>query len=212
MDGYGDNNSYKEIVKHLFETPLHDAVHEQIVLEDIHDGLAWASQLKEHLWAYDHFSDFYQHVNRLHKPDELYDIGPWRLVQQSDPFINMAGIEDGPVAGLRYRIFYNSYDSGELEIEPILTSEEAPVDIRFANLFINIFPAPLLPHEHIKSLLSVCTIPFDRYKNRDYRQPYQDAITAALAETLWESNRKDSIWVALNFDYSGAVNLHHKPK
>ena len=210
IEGLGSESDYKQRMAELLDTPLHEPRHEEIDLPAADDGLAWAANMETHLWAYEHFAGFAHYVHQFHDPGEKHGIGPWRIELRKDPYINMAGIDDGPRMGLRFFVYYNSCQTGELEIEPGYSLEELPDHFEPANLHINIDSAPLLPYQHVRGFLSVCSERFDEYEERESRQSRDVAILQSLTETMWEAVRNDSIWLSMYFVYFGAVNTKRK--
>ncbi len=187
----------------LFDTPMHEITRQEIELPSDEDGLGWACGIKTRRWAFKHFDRFEDKIHSLHSEGSIYDIGPWRLERLSDPYLRKLGAEELPVIGLRFRIFYNSEDVGSLEIrpfsEPISKSEGGEYE---AMIDIDIFPAPFLPHDHIFNFLNSCASELFASENASSRTT---AIVSALTATMWESIRLDSLWISLNFRYSGIV-------
>jgi len=197
----------------LFETQLYLPRHKKTELPDKNDGLGWASDVEEHIWSVDYFTNFANYVHKFHAPGESYDVGPWRIEQMSDPFLSLAGIDDGPIVGLRYRIFYNSEEVGNLEIEPASNGLfEVPDDYYRANLYIALNYVAFLPYEHISGLLSICSKPFDAFLLDELGENRNETIMHSIFKALWESNREDSLWVALNFRFGGTVSKKRPPR
>lgn len=187
----------------LFDTPVREIVRKEIELPSDEDGLGWASGLKTRRWAFKHFNRFEDRVHVLHNKDEIYDIGPWRLEQLSDPYLRKFGIDHGPVIGLRFRLFYNSEDVGSLEICPAAEPDAENGKTEYsATIDVDIFPAPFLPHEHIFSFLSSCVLELFPTGDSGYRTA---SIGNALVAAMWEANRQDSMWTSLSFGYASAV-------
>jgi len=193
----------------LFDTPVHEPVRKEIELPSDEDGLGWASDIKRRRWAFKHFDKFEDRIHILHSEGAIYDIGPWRLEQLSDPYLSNFGIDDGPVIGLRFKIYYNSEVIGDLEICPM--SEPSANSGKDASAYqaildVEIYPAPFLPHEHLFAFLTSCAqelFPFEDTNNQNA------SVVKALTATMWEANRQDSMWVSLNFGYSGSVSFEH---
>ena len=193
----------------LFDTPIHEPVRKEIELPSDEEGLGWASGIKTRRWAFKHFDRFEDRIHILHSEGAIYDIGPWRLEQLSDPYLRNFGIDDGPVIGLRFKIYYNSEVIGELEIHPMSApgADRAKEDSAYqAMLDIEIFPAPFLPHEHLFSFLTSCAEVIFPLEDANKRNA---AVVRALTATMWEANRKDSMCVNLSFGYSGSVLFEH---
>lgn len=204
------HSEYKDKQNRLFNTKPHVPQHQEIELPEPGDGLAWASDMEEHMWAFTCFRNYPNYIQKFNSPGEVYDCGPWCLEQKSDPFLSLNGHIDGPVIGLRYQLYYNSEMSGDIEIQPHLaTFSELPEGFREASVYVNIDAAPFIPHDHIFGLLSSCSEPFDRYK--EFREPGSrlGAIKLAMIEAMWESNRSDSLWIPLSFMFSGTVCKDH---
>ncbi|MGB8818704.1 MAG: hypothetical protein WCC66_12365 [Rhizobiaceae bacterium] len=204
---FENNREYSELKKQLFETPIHTPSKHPINLPNDDDGLGWAAGIKHRRWAFNYFRKFDDWINMLYDPDRTHDFGPWRIEQQSDPFLLNFGIEDGPVVGLRYRIFYNSECVGDLEISP--DSEEwgskNEGSKRYGALInVSISNAPFLPHDHVRGFLNAC---LERFRNNSTGVSPRQAVYEALSATLWESNRNDSMWVDLDLRYSGYVEF-----
>lgn len=187
----------------LFDTPVREIVRQEIELPNDEDGLGWACGIKTRRWAFKHFDRFEDKIHNLHSEGSIYDIGPWRLERLSDPYLTKLGADEFPVIGLRFRIFYNSEDVGSLEIrpfsEPVSKCEGGEYE---AMIDIDIFPAPFLPHDHIFNFLNSCASELFPSENASSRTT---AIVSALTATMWESIRLDSLWISLNFSYSGIV-------
>ena len=189
----------------LFDTPVREVLRKEVELPSDEDGLGWASGIKTRRWAFKHFDRFEDRVHILHSEGEIYDIGPWRLEQLSDPYLRKFGIDDGPVIGLRFRVFYNSEDVGSLEIHPMSEPDAEYGESEYtAMIDIDIFPAPFLPHEHVFSFLNSCVQTLFPSSETGYRTA---SIGNALTATMWEANRQDSMWTGLNFSYSGSVTF-----
>lgn len=192
----------------LFDTPVREIDRKEIELPSDEDDLGWASGIKNRRWAFKHFDRFEDRIHVLHSEGQLYDIGPWRLEQLSDPYLSKFGIDDGPVIGLRFRIFYNSECVGSLEIHPMREPDAERGESEYSAMIeVDIFPAPFLPHEHISSFLSACVLELFPFVEAGYRTA---SITSALTASMWEANRQDSMWVGLNFGYSGSVAVKHE--
>ena len=143
----------------LFDTPVREIARNEIELPSDEDGLGWASGIKTRRWAFKHFDRFEDRIHVLHSEGQMYDIGPWRLEQLSDPYLSKFGIDHGPVIGLRFRIFYNSEDVGRFEIYPMSEPDAENGKSEYSAMIdVDIFPAPFLPHEHIFSFLSSCVL------------------------------------------------------
>ena len=204
---FEDNNEYLLQKKRLFETPLYVPNRNEIELPNDDDGLGWASGLKERRWAFKYFDKFDDWVNRLHKEGEAYDIGPWRVEQCSDPYLSSFGIDDGPVIGLRFRVYYNSEQVGDVEIHPFSepSSESGRDELDYeVGLSVKIFPAPFLPHDHLSSFLFACS---ERLTSAGTGPSKYTSVVSALTATLWEANRRDSMWTGLEFIYYGTVRI-----
>lgn len=207
---FENSEELDDIRARLFDSPLHRVSRKEVKLPKDEDGLGWASGIKDRRWAFSHFNGFENQIHTLHEKDSLYDIGPWRLEQLSDPYLMKFGIDDGPVVGLRCKIYYNSEKVGDLEINPM--SEPSPENMRKnheAALRIDIYPAPFLPHEHVSSFLHSCVLALFPSAENSSRNT---SITSAMTATMWESNRQDSMWVGLDFYYFGFASLGHKIK
>lgn len=192
----------------LFDTPVREIARKKIELPSDEDGLGWASGIKTRRWAFKHFDRFEDRIHVLHSEGQMYDIGPWRLEQLSDPYLNKFGIDDGPVIGLRFRIFYNSEDVGSFEIHPMSEPDAEYGESEYSAIIdVDIFPAPFLPHKHISSFLSSCVLELFPFGEAGYRTA---SITSALTATMWEANRQDSMWVGLYFGYTGSVSIKHE--
>jgi hypothetical protein len=189
----------------LFDTPVREVIRKEIELPSDEDGLGWASGIKTKRWAFTHFDRFEDGIHELHGEGQKYDIGPWRLEQLSDPYLSNFGIDDGPVIGLRFRIFYNSEDVGSFEICPMSEPDPEYGETEYwAMIDVDIFPAPFLPHEHISAFLTSCVLALFPFRDAGYRIA---SIANALTAAMWEANRRDSMWTSLNFGYSGTVSI-----
>ena len=198
-----NDEEFKQQKARLFGTPVHELARKKVELPKDDDGLGWASGIKTRRWAFKHFDKFEDKIHVLHNEDEIYDIGPWRLEQLSDPYLRKFGINDGPVIGLRFRIFYNSEDVGSFEIHPMSEPDAEYGETEYSAMIdVDIFPAPFLPHEHIFSFLNSCVWQLFPFGGEAQRTA---SITNALTAAMWEANRQDSMWIALNFGFSGSV-------
>src|SRR6056297_1275217 len=122
----------------------------------------------------------------------------------SDPYLMNFGIDDGPVIGMRFRVFYNSEEVGSFESCPMSEPDaESGESGYYAMIDVDIFPAPFLPHEHISSFLGSCVRELFLFREESY---INASIKSALTATIWDSNRLDSMWIGLHFGYSGLVS------
>lgn len=201
-----DEDEFIQQKARLFDTPVREIVRSEIDLPSDDDGLGRASGIKTRRWAFKHFDRFEDRIHTLHSEGEGYDIGPWRLEQLSDPYLRNFGMDHCPVIGLRFRIFYNSEDVGSFEIRPWSEPDaEFGESAYSAMIDVNIFPAPFIPYKHISSFLNSCVLELFPFGEAAYRTA---SITSALTATMWEANRQDSMWVGLNYGYSGSVSIN----
>jgi hypothetical protein len=197
------NEEFIQQKARLFDTPVHEVARKEIELPSDEDGLGWASGIKTRRWAFKHFDRFEDKIHKLHSEGQMYNIGPWRLEQLSDPYLNNFGIDDGPIIGLRFRIFYNSEDVGSFEICPMSEPDPEYGEAKYSAMIdLDIFPAPFLPYEHISSFLKSCVTELFPFGEAGFREA---SIVSALTAAMWEANRQDSMWTSLNFGYSGSV-------
>jgi hypothetical protein len=192
------NNEHVLWIRNLFETPIHIHQRYEIKLPDLDDGLGWPSGLESRQWVYDAFRDFDLYLNSFHKPDEDYDCGPWVIEQQSDPFLTLFGYDDSPIIGIKYKIFYNSQETGILEIRP---SSEASQKSKYALISMQINNAMFFPFDHLEGLMSLAA---ERLLP-DVTFTKSDAISKAITRIMWEFNRTGNAWLDLDFEFSGTL-------
>lgn len=198
----------------LFDTPIYEPKHSDIELPSPGDGLGWVTQMEEVKWGFTYFADFHKFVHQFHAPDEPYDCGPWRLERIADPYIRLPYGCDDPTLGLRYRVFYNSACTGDIEIRPWFREpnfDDLPDDFDRANLHIEIENAPFIPFAHLRGLLDICSDVFCAHRDWEGYMDKDRSISEALQRVLWESNRRDNLWETLEYSYHGTVLKSRPP-
>lgn len=176
-----------------------EPTHAKVLLPPVDSGVARFGRLQESFWAYEHFEGYADYVHRFAEIDSAFAMGPWRIERRAEPELLLSSYLEGPNYGIRYKVYYNGIEIGDLEIDPHGVDEEDDHQARCC-VTINIHPAPFIKHEHIQSFLCVCSEPFgdrDRIIN----------VTGSLQNVLWEVNRLGSQWVSLDFGYCGSVDL-----
>ena len=202
-----NNNEFKQQNERLFNTPLREVVRQEIDLPNDEDGLGWASGINTRRWAFTHFDRFEDRIHELHGEDEMYDIGPWRLEQLSDPYLMKFGVDTGPVIGMRFKVYYNSEDVGTFEICPMSEPDPEFGETEYrAMIDAEIVPALFLPYDHILSFLTASVQALFPFGDAGLRIA---SVTSALTAAMWESNRQDDMWTGLNFRYSGKIIIEN---
>lgn len=207
IDGLGNHNDYELLTKQLFETPLHNVQHEEIEIPDPDSGLAKAADLETCIWAFSYFRGFPDYVHKFRELGEPHTLGPWCLEQRREPYASMAGIDDGPIIGLRYRVYYNSCRTGDLEIVPGFSFTDLPENVKPVSLYIELNNASRMPYRHVFNLLNICAGHLDRHKQEVGVTSRAEAVSKALQEAMWESVRDDCIVNPLLFEFHGLVEI-----
>lgn len=140
-----------------------------------------------------------------------FDIGPWRLQQKSDPYLSIGDNSDGPIAGLRYNVFYNSTVVGQLQIHPYSTRYSTIADgFGEGAVMADISPVLFLPFQHVSGLLHCVSLPFSFGKTGEIESDRHIAVQGAINEALWQGVQRETKWVTLDFHHSGCILLENK--
>ena len=197
-----------QMADQLFETPTIDPLHDEIELPDIDSGIGRFAGVKDALWGFDHFSNFPDYVHKFSDPEEVFDIGPWRLQQISDPYLSIGDNSDGPIAGLRFRVFYNSEMVGQLQIRPYSMKYRTIADgFGEGAVMVDLFPVLFLPFRHVSGLLHCVSEPFSFGTTGEIENDRRIALQGAMNEAVWEGVQRETKWVPLDFYHSGCVLL-----
>jgi len=105
---------------------------------------------------------------------------PWRLQELSKSETRRS--YDGPVYGRRYRVFYNQFDVGLLEIAPLHDYNDTNPNV---STELEIDYARLLPFRSIHSLVDWIA-GYTASGNREEREKAMFSLLGAAVERLWQ--------------------------
>lgn len=196
----------RELQIALFERapiePRHD------VPDDIGGGGGWeyAADDCDRLF-FEHFDLFARAINNIYTPDGPWEGGPWRLQEMADTLIRRSGIDEYPVLGRRYEIFYNQGRLGILEIGAFLYEATKPS----VHTIVKLEHVRLLPFDEVCGFLITLAGQVSAGSAEEYANA-QNAIDRTLIGAVWQIGREgnDGGTIELHLHGSAANYLKYR--
>lgn len=148
---------------------------------------------------FEDFDLFARAINGIYTPDGLWDGGPWRLQELRDTSIARSGVDNYPVQGRRYEVFYNQARLGTVEISADPTSYTSERPTVFTS--VELEHVRLLPFDDVHGFLVTVAAKVSAGDADEYAKA-QIAVHRALIATVWTMDREKEQPIG------GVVDLH----
>lgn len=159
---------------------------------------------------FEHFDLFARAINGIYASDGSWDGGPWRLQELRDTSIRRSGVDDYPVHGRRYDVFYNHARLGTVEIsaDPMNYTSEKPTVFTSVELE----HVRLVPFDDVYGFLVTIAAKVSAADAGEYAKA-QIAVHRALIAAVWPMDQEERPLggaVDLNFHGSAATYLQYR--
>jgi hypothetical protein len=159
---------------------------------------------------FEHFDLFARAINGIYTPDRSWDGGPWRLQELRDTSIRRSDVDDYPVHGRRYEVFYNQACLGTVEISADPTNYTSEKPTVFTSVALE--HVRLLPFDDVYGFLVTIAAKVSGGGADEYAKA-QIALHRALISAVWQidqDERSDGGTVDLHFHGSAATYLQYR--
>jgi len=201
----------RELERALFKASRYVAKHQEIDRSQLDGGLGRAAGVEGNGWAFDFFEKFGHYLERFTMQDKEYFIGPWVMERRADPF-DPRDYNDGPAIAVNFRLFYNAQEVGIVRFKPtswFSAFGDNDAEVRSVVVASEVDFAAMLPYDHVSGLLMLLGERLAYDEDGLPSKEYYLSVSRSLQEVLWETQRRRTHAVRLDFFHSGHAHLSY---